>query len=148
MFLLYPYEDMSSHFETANGSFLTFCQMVLLPNINFLVSKQNKTPNKLIKNVKAVCWYCYSQTCFCSNSNDILNKFSQLLCTWFQYLYISSKNSELHLNSHYEFGNICIRILTGILQFLPLFNLGNRIFRTKTDTNLLHKHDKYEHFFS
>ena len=51
---------MSSDFETANGSFLTFCQMVLIPKINFLVSKQNKTPNKLIKNVKAVRWYCYS----------------------------------------------------------------------------------------
>ena len=63
-------------------------------------------------------------------------------------IYISSKNSKLHLNSHYEFGNICIRILTGILQFVPLFNLGSRIFSTKTDTNLLHKHDKYEHFFS
>ena len=30
--------------QTAHGSFLMLCQMVLLPNINFLISKQNKTP--------------------------------------------------------------------------------------------------------
>ena len=30
--------------QTAHGSFLMICQMVLLPNINFLISKQNKTP--------------------------------------------------------------------------------------------------------
>ena len=31
--------------QTAHGNFLMLCQMVLLPNINFLTSKQNKTPN-------------------------------------------------------------------------------------------------------
>ena len=30
--------------STAHGSFLMPCQMVLLPNINSLISKQNKTP--------------------------------------------------------------------------------------------------------
>ena len=30
--------------QTAHGNFLTLCQMVLHPNINFLISKQNKTP--------------------------------------------------------------------------------------------------------
>ena len=30
--------------QTAHGNFLMLCQMVLLPNINFLISKQNKTP--------------------------------------------------------------------------------------------------------
>ena len=31
-------------FQTSHGNFLMLCQMVLLPNINFLISKQNKTP--------------------------------------------------------------------------------------------------------
>ena len=30
--------------QTAHGNFLILCQMVLLPNINFLISKQTKTP--------------------------------------------------------------------------------------------------------
>ena len=30
--------------QIAHGNFLMLCQMVLLPNINFLISKQNKTP--------------------------------------------------------------------------------------------------------
>ena len=30
--------------QTAHGNFLMFRQMVLLPNINFSISKQNKTP--------------------------------------------------------------------------------------------------------
>ena len=30
--------------QTERGKFLMLCQMVLLPNINFLISKQNKTP--------------------------------------------------------------------------------------------------------
>ena len=30
--------------QTAHGNFLMICQMVLLANINFLISKQNKTP--------------------------------------------------------------------------------------------------------
>ena len=29
--------------QTAHGNFLKLCQMVLLPNINFLSSKKNKT---------------------------------------------------------------------------------------------------------
>ena len=29
--------------QTAHGNFLKLCQMVLLPNINFLISKKNKT---------------------------------------------------------------------------------------------------------
>ena len=31
--------------QTTHGDFLMLCQMVLLPNINFLISKQNKTKN-------------------------------------------------------------------------------------------------------
>ena len=38
--------------ETTLGSFLMLCQMVLLPNINFLISKQNKTPKIDPKMVK------------------------------------------------------------------------------------------------
>ena len=30
--------------QTPHRNFLMLCQMVLLPNINFLISKQNKTP--------------------------------------------------------------------------------------------------------
>ena len=30
--------------QTAHGNFLKLSQMVLLPNINFLISKKNKTP--------------------------------------------------------------------------------------------------------
>ena len=30
--------------QTSHGNFLMLCQMVLIPNINFLISKQNKTP--------------------------------------------------------------------------------------------------------
>ena len=30
--------------QTAHGNFLKLCQMVLLPNSNFLISKQKKTP--------------------------------------------------------------------------------------------------------
>ena len=38
--------------QTAHGNFLMLCQMVLLPNINFLISKQNKTPKIDPKMVK------------------------------------------------------------------------------------------------
>ena len=39
--------------------------------------------------------------CFCSDTNDILNKYSCLLCTWFQYLlYKFKRHSKLHLNFH------------------------------------------------
>ena len=44
MFLLCPYEEIPSHFKTAHGKLLILCQMVLLPNIFFLISKENKTP--------------------------------------------------------------------------------------------------------
>ena len=35
----------------------------------------------------------YFLPCFCSDSNDLLNKFSCLLFTWLQYLYINSKDT-------------------------------------------------------
>ena len=31
--------------QTAHGNFLILCQMEILPKVNFLISKQNKTPN-------------------------------------------------------------------------------------------------------
>ena len=121
--------------QTAHGNFLMLCQMVLLPNINFLISKQNKTPKidpKMVKqqagiatfrhtlsftqtnrglelNINTVNRYIntstsinciYSLACFCFDTN-ILNKFSCLVCTWFQYLlYKFKRHSKLHLNSH------------------------------------------------
>ena len=44
--------------QTAHGNFLKLCQMVFLPNINFLISKKIKQ-QKLIKNVEAVSRYWY-----------------------------------------------------------------------------------------
>ena len=42
----------------------------------------------------------YSLACFCFDTN-ILNKFSCLVCTWFQYLlYKFKRHSKLHLKSH------------------------------------------------
>ena len=43
----------------------------------------------------------YTLTCFCSDTNDILNKFLCLVCTWFQYLlYKSKRYNRLNLNFH------------------------------------------------
>ena len=42
-FLLCPSEGMSPHFKL-HGNFPILCQMGLLPNINFLSSKQNRRP--------------------------------------------------------------------------------------------------------
>ena len=80
----------------------------------------------------------YSLPCFSSDSNDILNNFHVPM-----YL-VPISTYKFHLNSHEEPVNICIRIPSEILQFLPSFKLGNSIPSTKTDTNLLHK---YEIFF-
>ena len=121
--------------QTAHGDFLMLCQMVLLPNINFLISKQNKTPKidpKMVKqqagiatfrhtlsftqtnrglelNINTVNRYIntstsinciYSLACFCFDTN-ILNKFSCLVCTWFQYLlYKFKRHGKLHFNRH------------------------------------------------
>ena len=42
-----------------------------------------------------------SLVCFCSDTNNILKKFSCLVCTWLQYLLHKFKrHSKLHLNSH------------------------------------------------
>ena len=120
--------------QTAHGNFLMICQMVLLANINFLISKQNKTPKidpKVLKqqagiatcrhtlsftqtnralelNINTVNRYIntstsinciYSLACFCFDTN-ILNKFSCLVCTWFQYLlYKFKRHSKLYKNS-------------------------------------------------
>ena len=53
MFLLCPYEEMTLTLQTAHGNFLILCQMFLLANIiNFLISKQNKTPQIYPKMLK------------------------------------------------------------------------------------------------
>ena len=121
--------------QTAHGNFLMLCPMVLLPNINFLISKQNKIPKidpKMVKqqagiatfrhtlsftqtnrglelNINTVNRYIntstsinciYSLACFCFDTN-ILNKFSCLVCTWFQYLlYKFKRHGKLHFNRH------------------------------------------------
>ena len=121
--------------QTAHENFLLLCQMVLLPNNNFLISKQNKTLNidpKMVKqqagiatfrhtlsftqtnrglelNINTVNRYIntstsinciYSLACFCFDTN-ILNKFSFLVCTWFQcLLYKFKRLGKLHLNCH------------------------------------------------
>ena len=104
--------------QTAHRNFLILCDIVLHPNINFLISKQNKTPNidpKMLNrlvlpfldmscllhkqsfiinqiNTSTAMNCIYSLPCFCSDSNDVLNKFSCLIYTWFQNLYINSKD--------------------------------------------------------
>ena len=122
-------------FKTAHENFLMLCRMVLLPNINFLISKQNKTPNidpKMVKQQAGIATFrhtlsftqtsrvlelkintvnryintstsinsIYSLACFCFDTS-MLNKFSCLVCTWFQYLlYKFKRHGKLHLNSH------------------------------------------------
>ena len=77
----------------------------------------------------------YSLPCFPSDSNNILNKFSCLLSTWFQYLYINSKNSKFHLNALKESVNICIRVLSEILQFFTHLSLET-VFQALTLTQI------------
>ena len=65
----------------------------------------------------------YSLACFCSDTNDILNKLSCFYCTWFQYLlYKFRGHRKLHLDFHPI--NICIRIPCEILKFLPSVKVG------------------------
>ena len=63
--------------QTTQGNFLILCQMVLILNINLLISKQNKTTKIDSQNVKAVGWYCYSIPVFYTNKqvyNHNINK--------------------------------------------------------------------------
>ena len=53
VFLLCPYDEKIATLQIAHGSFLIFCLMVFLPNINFFISKANKPPKidpKKLKN--------------------------------------------------------------------------------------------------
>ena len=97
-------------------SFLIQCQMVLLPHINFLISKHNKTTKidpkiivctpslsagggvvvvgnvglNLLPNLQKRGW-----------GLDILHMSSCLVCTWFQHLlYKFKRHCKLHLNYH------------------------------------------------
>ena len=65
--------------QNAHENFLTLCQMVLLPNINFLISRQNKLPKIDTKNVEAVVWYQKQG----SITKSIVFKFSLRLCEHF-----------------------------------------------------------------
>ena len=43
--------------QIAHGNFLVLCQMVLLPNVDFLISKQNSTPKldpKMLKQYSGI----------------------------------------------------------------------------------------------
>ena len=116
--------------QTAHRNFLILFQIFLHPNINFVISKQKNTPKidpimlkqqagiAILKHVlsftqtnralwsnkqmnTSTAMNCiYSLPCSCSDFNDMLNKFSCLVHTWFQYLYINSKDIKFHLNSH------------------------------------------------
>ena len=59
-----------------------------------LLHKQTKlySQTKRQKNTSTAMNCIYFLPCFCSDSFDILNKFSCLVYTWFQYLYINSKD--------------------------------------------------------
>ena len=108
--------------QTAHRNFLILCRAVSHSNINFLVSKQSKAlkidakmlkqkagtailrhvlsftqTNKALEsnkqiNTSTAMNSIYFLPCFCPNSNDIQNKFSCLVYTWFQYQYINSKD--------------------------------------------------------
>ena len=133
-FLLCPCLEMSLHFKLHMETFSCFARWFYFL-INFLISKQNKTPTidpKMVKqqagiatfrhtlsftqtnrglelNINTVNRYIntstsinciYSLACFCFHTN-ILNKFSCLVCTWFQYLlYKFKRHSKLYQNSH------------------------------------------------
>ena len=71
----------------------------------------------------------YSLTCFYSDPNDILSKFSCLVCTCFQYLYINSKDTVKELSfiiryvpDQYKTKKMCdkeIQENDGMLGFIP-----------------------------
>ena len=62
--------------------------------------------------------------CFCFDSNNIQNKFKCLVCTWFQYLYINSKDT---VNCILTPNKNLLTLASKILQFLLSFKLGNSI---------------------
>ena len=70
-------------------------------------------------------WNCiYSLTCVPSDSNDIPNKFSCLVCTWVQYLYINFKDT---INSIWNLIRNLLRFASGYLvsicNFYPHLSL-------------------------
>ena len=79
--------------QTAHGNFLILCQIVLLPNSNFLISKQNKTPKMKqqagIAILRHVLSFTKTNRALKSNPNKQINK----------YLYCN----ELHLFSAVNF---------------------------------------------
>ena len=67
--------------QIAHGNFLKLCQMILL------LHKQTK----LCIFISTAIDYIYSLPCYCSDFNDMLNRFSCSECTWFQWIYIIQK---------------------------------------------------------
>ena len=78
----------------------------------------------------------YSLLYFCSDSNDILSKFSCLVCTTFQYLYDTVNCILTPIKNFLTFAS------EYLVKFCNLssFKLGKSILSTYTDTDLLHKH--------
>ena len=70
--------------------------------------------------------------CCCSNSNDILNKFLCLVCTWFQYLYLNSKDTiNVIWTPIKKLLTFFIRIPNEIFTIFAKFMLGNSIHCTQ-----------------
>ena len=94
-FLLCPYLEKSLHFKLHIKAFSSFARWFC-----FVIFELNtNTANRYINTSTSInC--AYSLACFCFDTN-ILNKFSCLVCTWFQYLlYKFKRHGKLHLNSH------------------------------------------------
>ena len=81
--------------QTAHGNFFILCQMVLLPNINFIISKQTKTLKVGPKNVEAGGWYCYSIPAFFRAHQSNINKF------------VNKKNTSTVMNCSYSLPCSC-----------------------------------------
>ena len=66
----------------------------------------------------------YFLPCFCSDSNDVLNKFSCLLCAWLQYLYINSKDTVTWIKTLVKnFLSFASGHLVKLCVFYPLLSL-------------------------
>ena len=73
--------------------------MLLFLDKTCLLHKQTELYNQI--NTSTAMNYTYSLACFCSDTTDILNEFSCLLCSWFQYLlHRFTGHSKLDLNFH------------------------------------------------
>ena len=88
------------------------------------VLKYPYTVNRYI-NISTSINSIYSLACFCFDTN-ILNNFSCLICTWFQYLFYKFKrHGKLHLNSHFiqNFLTFASGYLVKFCNFYPHLSL-------------------------